>query len=63
MIDEKKWKATHGSLWLVLNAANKDENYSPYCMRCPGTKRMKKVEELYWNCKCGAECDLREYKK
>ena len=43
---------------ILFNVA-KDPTYCPYCLRCPRLVRMKLVEPYYWNCSCGAECDLR----
>lgn len=40
--------------------AEKDPNYNPYCIRCKGLVRMKKIEHLYWKCKCGAIHDIRD---
>lgn len=39
--------------------AEKDPNYNPYCMRCIGLIRMKKVEPFLWKCHCGAIHDER----
>ena len=39
--------------------AEGNPNYAPYCMRCPGLIRMKKVKPFYWRCQCGAEHDER----
>jgi hypothetical protein len=39
--------------------AEKDPSYCPYCMRCPGLVRMKKIAEFFWRCVCGAEHDER----
>lgn len=47
-------------LEIVINNAKKDPNYCPYCMRCTGLIRMKKVAPFYWNCHCGAIYDLRD---
>lgn len=44
---------------LVIENAKKDPNYCPYCMRCRGLVRMRKIEPFYWRCKCGAEHDAR----
>lgn len=43
---------------IVINA-EKDPNYCPYCMRCPGLVRMQKIEPMYWTCSCGAVHDER----
>lgn len=45
---------------LVRENAEKDSSYCPYCMRCRGLVRMKKIEEFYWKCKCGAVHDERD---
>lgn len=45
---------------IVRLNAEKNENYCPYCMRCPGLVRMKKIEQFYWKCKCGAVHDERK---
>lgn len=45
--------------WIVINNAKKDPAYCPYCMRCSGLARMRRVESFYWKHSCGAECDLR----
>ena len=39
--------------------AENDPNYCPYCMRCRGLVRMKKVEDFFWKCDCGAIHDER----
>jgi hypothetical protein len=43
---------------ILINEA-KGEGYAPYCMRCPGLVRMRVVEQHYWRCHCGAQCDYR----
>lgn len=43
---------------ILRNVAN-DPYYAPYCMRCMGLIRMRTVEQHYWRCACGAECDYR----
>lgn len=51
------------TLWplsIVRQNAEKDPTYCPYCMRCKGLIRMKKIEHMYWRCFCGAEHDERE---
>lgn len=45
---------------LVRMNAEKDPSYSPYCMRCRGLVRMRKVENFFWRCRCGAEHDERD---
>ena len=44
---------------IIRRNATEDPSYAPYCMRCPGLVRMKKVETFYWRCTCGAEHDER----
>lgn len=44
----------------VLENAKSDPDYNPYCLRCSGLIRMKKVEPFYWRCHCGAEHDIRD---
>lgn len=44
---------------IVINNARKDPNYCPYCLRCTGLVRMKKVCDFFWRCKCGAMQDSR----
>lgn len=39
--------------------AERDPNYLPYCLRCRGLVRMRKVADFYWRCDCGAEHDER----
>lgn len=39
--------------------AEKDPDYCPYCLLCSGLVRMKKVEDFYWKCHCGAKHDER----
>lgn len=34
-------------------------DYAPYCMRCSGMHRMRKVGDYYWRHSCGAEHDDR----
>lgn len=43
----------------VRKIAENDPNYCPYCMRCRGLVRMKKVEDFFWKCDCGAIHDER----
>jgi hypothetical protein len=43
----------------VRENAEKDPAYCPYCLRCPGLVRMRKVSAFYWRCSCGAEHDER----
>jgi hypothetical protein len=48
---------------IVRSNAEKDPTYCPYCMRCSGLVRMKKIEHLYWECVqkgCTAVHDERE---
>lgn len=47
-------------LSIMAQNAMKDPNYSPYCMRCPGLVRMRRVEPMLWNCPCGAIHDERD---
>lgn len=44
---------------VIFRNVENDPNYAPYCMRCPGLTRMRKIEPHYWRCGCGAECDYR----
>ncbi len=44
---------------VVRMNAEADPNYRPYCLRCVGLVRMRKIEPLYWRCDCGAEHDER----
>ncbi len=44
---------------VILRNVATDPSYAPYCMSCPGLTRMKKVEHLFWRCRCGAQCDYR----
>ena len=44
---------------IMRKNAEKDPDYCPYCLRCSGLIRMKKVEPFLWRCKCGAEHDER----
>lgn len=44
---------------IVRSNALKDPNYAPYCMRCTGLVRMKKIEHMFWKCGCGAQHDER----
>lgn len=46
---------------IILDNVKKDPSYAPYCIPCPGLKRMVKVEFLYWKCSCGTQCDLRTH--
>jgi len=40
---------------IVYENALRDPSYCPYCLRCSGLKRMRKVGEMHWRCDCGAE--------
>jgi hypothetical protein len=44
---------------VILRNAVEDPYYAPYCTRCPGLIRMLRVEQHYWKCRCGAQCDYR----
>jgi hypothetical protein len=44
---------------VILCNEEKDPSYAPYCMRCPGLVRMRKISLHYWRCTCGAQCDYR----
>ena len=44
---------------VILGNEKTDPHYAPYCMRCPGLVRMRKIELHYWRCGCGAQCDYR----
>jgi hypothetical protein len=44
---------------IIRKNAEEDPNYRPYCLRCPVLVRMHKVEDFYWQCRCGAEHDER----
>jgi hypothetical protein len=45
---------------IVLNYLA-DQTYCPYCMRCPGIKRMTAISPLYWECSgCGGIHDERQ---
>lgn len=44
---------------IIVKNALKDANYCPYCLRCSGLVRMKKVATLLWECHCGAIHDAR----
>lgn len=44
---------------VILRNEARGEGYAPYCMRCPGLVRMAVVEDHYWRCRCGAQCDYR----
>lgn len=45
---------------IVRMNAEKDPDYRPYCMRCPGLVRMSIVERFLWACRCGAKHDARD---
>lgn len=47
---------------IMRRNAEKDPSYCPYCMRCDGLVRMKKVEPFLWACSCGAIHDERHYR-
>jgi cell division septum initiation protein DivIVA len=40
---------------LIRQNAEKWVEYVPYCLRCPGLVRMRKVAPFRWRCACGAE--------
>lgn len=44
---------------IVRQNATLDPNYCPYCLRCSGFVRMRKVEPMLWRCECGAVHDER----
>ena len=44
---------------VILRNEGGDPYYAPYCMRCPGLVRMRRIERHYWRCGCGAQCDYR----
>lgn len=40
---------------VVRENALRDPSYRPYCLRCRGLVRMRKVENMHWRCDvCGA---------
>ncbi|SDW93918.1 hypothetical protein [Lysobacter enzymogenes] len=45
---------------IVVANALRDPSYCPYCMRCSGFDRMRKVGLLHWRHHCGAEHDEAE---
>jgi len=50
------------NLEIIYRNATSDPHYAPYCMRCRGLVRMRKVAHLYWRCyKCPAIHDQREF--
>lgn len=44
---------------IIRTNAEKDPDYCPYCMRCPGLARMTKVKPFLWSHHCGAVHDER----
>lgn len=45
---------------IVLNHLM-DPTYAPYCMRCPGIRRMAVRKPFFWECaRCGALHDERQ---
>ena len=45
---------------IVRSNAEKDPTYCPYCMRCRGLQRMRKVAAFQWACPvCPAKHDAR----
>jgi hypothetical protein len=48
-------------LAIIAKNVKKDPNYAPYCLRCPGLKRMRVIEPMYWKCDgCGTVADDRK---
>lgn len=47
----------------VISNAIADPTYCPYCLRCKGLVRMRKIAPFYWRCVCGAEHDARSLVK
>lgn len=45
---------------LIIENAKRNPDYCPYCLRCSGLVRMRKVEPFSWRCDCGAKYDARE---
>ena len=45
---------------IILDNVERDPHYAPYCLRCRGLVRMRRVTLHYWNCHCGAQCDYRK---
>lgn len=45
---------------IVRANALKDSKYCPYCLRCSGLVRMKRVSHMFWRCRCGAMHDERD---
>jgi len=43
----------------IARNVERDPNYRPYCMRCPGLIRMRRIEHMLWTCNCGAIHDQR----
>jgi hypothetical protein len=44
---------------VILRNEQADPHYAPYCLRCTGLVRMRKVAPHHWRCSCGAQCDYR----
>lgn len=45
---------------IVLRNVATDPYYAPYCLRCRGLVRMRRVERHYWRCHCAVQCDYRQ---
>lgn len=53
-------RGVQGGDAIIIQNAQRDPEYAPYCMRCPGLVRMRKVEPFRWACGCGAQHDVRQ---
>ena len=47
---------------IIRQNAEKDPNYKPYCGRCRGLVRMRKVRPFLWDCFCGAVHDEQDFR-
>ena len=45
---------------IIVKNAMENQDYAPYCGRCSGLHRMKKIATLLWKHGCGAIHDERQ---
>jgi len=58
----KKKRNLHTPWHPALQTMREDENFAPYCMECPGLRRMVRVDFDTANCSmCGETYSLKEY--
>lgn len=58
-LKDSRLRFTPGGTSIIRRNAEKDPSYAPYCGRCDGLQRMRKIEPFLWDHHCGAVHDER----